>query len=238
MELDVKGTELWLEAAWTQLVTEEFSRPERQKLWGRTAHIRLETDFQREKVDFSSTRFVYFVEDLEATMAQGQPKLQSPFIPGQKEPADLALEQEISQQPQTKKPGSFMRFFSRNTESSQNGGGKGTGPVEEDNKQQGHYYAPVPTKFGAKKGSDENPSSHLDGPREGAEMSDVYSPQCAVESTVTQSNPGESFEVVESSLNIAGFSWTRGEKKSNCWTSLKSPSRTFSWREIEWDDEI
>lgn len=139
-------------------------------------------------------------------MAQGQPKLQSPFIAGQKEPADLALEQENSQQPQTKKPGSFMRFFSRNTESSENGSGKGAGPVEEDNKQQGDYYAPVPTKFGAKKGSDEKPSSHLDGPREGAEMSDLYSPQGAVESTGTQSNPGASFEVVESFSNITGFS--------------------------------
>lgn len=150
--------------------------------------------------------FVYFVEDLGATMAQGQPKLQTPFIPGQKEPADLALDQEISQQPQTKKPGSFMRFFSRNTESSENGSVKGAGAVEEDNKQQGDYYAPVPTKFRAKKGSDENPSSNLDGPREGAEMSDLYSPQCAVESTVSQSNPGASFEVVESSPNIIGLS--------------------------------
>lgn len=149
---------------------------------------------------------MYFVEDLEATMAQGQPRLQSPFISGQKEPADLALEQEISQQPQTKKSGSFMRFFSRNTESSGNGGGKGAGPVEEANKQQGHYYAPVPTKFGAKKGSHENPSSRLDGPREGAEMSDLYTPQSAVESTVTQSNPGLSFEILESCPNITGFS--------------------------------
>lgn len=54
-------------------------------------------------------------------------------------------------------------------------------PKSSETKPQGELYAPVSTKFVNRKQSNNKPSAELDGPPEGAEMNDLYSPQSAVD---------------------------------------------------------
>ncbi|KAG0613628.1 hypothetical protein M758_6G117400 [Ceratodon purpureus] len=96
-----------------------------------------------------------------------QDKVQSPYMPGLKEPVDLMDEQGGD------KSGGAGRFISLGNPGDVGGAGR--------EKQQGDYYSPVATEVVKKGGDEGKPSKDLDGSREGAEMNDLYSPEAGVD---------------------------------------------------------
>ena len=109
-----------------------------------------------------------------------QPKVQAPYVPGQKEPVDLVPEvedQESSGRSGAKSaPGKFISFFGSP------GDGEGKDGRE---KQQGDYYTPVATEVVNKGNFKGKPGKDLDGNQEGAEMNDLYSPEAGVDIATT-----------------------------------------------------
>jgi len=95
-------------------------------------------------------------------MAMAQPKAQAPFIPGQKEAADLVPDEEESRSSSRSRsitgsnssgiPGKFIRFFgNHSSDGKEQGDG---GDAGRESKLQGDYYSPVRTELVSKGGAD------------------------------------------------------------------------------------